>query len=134
MIIDRHHHIVRFSGGEAGRYLEPSAGAANLELLNNLRKSLRPIVRTALQNAFSTQTAASRILAVISAVITQTLKTSATPGAFAADIEGRIAAVARAHSRLTDDGRGAASLEELVVTELAPFNRAIANVTIEGLW
>ena len=72
------------------------------------------------------------ILAVISSVITQTLKTSATPGAFAADIEGRIAAVARAHSRLTDNGRGAASLQELVGTELAPFNRAIANFTIEG--
>jgi two-component system, chemotaxis family, CheB/CheR fusion protein len=72
------------------------------------------------------------ILAVISSVITQTLKTSATPGAFAADIEGRIAAIARAHSRLTDDGRGAASLQELVVTELAPFNRATSNITIEG--
>jgi two-component system, chemotaxis family, CheB/CheR fusion protein len=72
------------------------------------------------------------ILAVISSVITQTLKTSATPGAFAADIEGRIAAVARAHSRLTDDGRGAASLKELIVTELAPYDRAIANITIEG--
>lgn len=65
-------------------------------------------------------------------MITQTLKTSATPGAFAADIEGRIAAVARAHSRLTDNGRGAASLQELVGTELAPFSRAIANITIEG--
>jgi two-component system, chemotaxis family, CheB/CheR fusion protein len=72
------------------------------------------------------------ILAVISSVITQTLKTSATPGAFAADIEGRIAAVARAHSRLTDDGRGAVSLQELVVTELAPYDRAIANITVEG--
>jgi two-component system, chemotaxis family, CheB/CheR fusion protein len=65
-------------------------------------------------------------------VITQTLKTSVTPGAFAADIEGRIAAIARAHSRLTDDGRGAASLQELIATELAPYNRAIANITIEG--
>jgi CheB methylesterase len=26
--IDRHHNILRFSGGEAGRYLEPSAGAS----------------------------------------------------------------------------------------------------------
>jgi two-component system, chemotaxis family, CheB/CheR fusion protein len=72
------------------------------------------------------------ILAVISSVITQTLKTSATPGAFAADIEGRIAAVARAHSRLTDDGRGAASLKELIATELAPYKGTIANIRIEG--
>ena len=72
------------------------------------------------------------ILAVISSVITQTLKTSASPGAFAADIEGRIAANARAHGRLTDDGRGAAFLHKLVSTELAPYNRTIANITIEG--
>jgi two-component system CheB/CheR fusion protein len=72
------------------------------------------------------------ILAVISSVITQTLKTSVTPSAFAADIQGRIAAVARAHSRLTDDGRGAASLQELIATELAPYKGTIANITIEG--
>lgn len=60
VVIDRHHHILRFSGGEARRYLEPSAGAANLELLNNLRRSLGPTVRTALQNAISTQTSVSQ--------------------------------------------------------------------------
>src|SRR6202034_2656138 len=39
---------------EAGRYLEPSAGAANLNLFRNLRKTLRPAVRAALQTAFAT--------------------------------------------------------------------------------
>jgi two-component system CheB/CheR fusion protein len=72
------------------------------------------------------------ILAVVSSVITQTLKTSDSPGAFAADIEGRIAAIARAHGRLTDDGRGAASLQELVSTELAPYDRTITNISIDG--
>jgi two-component system CheB/CheR fusion protein len=72
------------------------------------------------------------ILAVVSSVITQTLKTSDSPGAFATDIEGRIAAIARAHGRLTDDGRGAASLQELVSTELAPYKGTIANINIDG--
>jgi two-component system CheB/CheR fusion protein len=72
------------------------------------------------------------ILAVISSVVTQTLKTSDSPGAFAVDIEGRIAAIARAHGRLTDNGRGAVSLGELVSTELAPYNRTNTNIKIEG--
>jgi two-component system, chemotaxis family, CheB/CheR fusion protein len=53
MVVDRQHNILRFSGGEAARYLEPSAGAASLSLFNNLRKALRPIVRAALQTALS---------------------------------------------------------------------------------
>ena len=56
LVIDRHHNILRFSGGEAGRYLEPSAGAATLNLFNNLRRTLRPIVRTAVQTALATKT------------------------------------------------------------------------------
>jgi two-component system, chemotaxis family, CheB/CheR fusion protein len=56
LVIDRHHNILRFSGGEAGRYLEPSAGAATLNLFNNLRRTLRPIVRTAVQTALETKT------------------------------------------------------------------------------
>jgi two-component system CheB/CheR fusion protein len=54
VVIDRHENILRFSGGEAGRYLEPSAGAANLNLFRNLRKTLRPAVRAALQTMFAT--------------------------------------------------------------------------------
>jgi two-component system, chemotaxis family, CheB/CheR fusion protein len=51
LVIDNHHQIVRFSGGEAGGYLEPSSGLASLNLFGILRKSLRPIVRSALQTA-----------------------------------------------------------------------------------
>jgi two-component system, chemotaxis family, CheB/CheR fusion protein len=54
VVIDRQENILRFSGGEAGRYLEPSAGAANLNLFRNLRKTLRPAVRAALQTIFAT--------------------------------------------------------------------------------
>lgn len=50
LVVDRHSNILRYSGGEAGRYLEPSAGAASLGLLSNLRKSLRVVVRTAVQS------------------------------------------------------------------------------------
>ena len=55
LVIDRHQNIVRFSGGEAGRYLEPSAGAASLNLFGNLRRSLRSIVCTAVQTALDTR-------------------------------------------------------------------------------
>ena len=73
------------------------------------------------------------ILAVVSAIVNQTLKTSPSPGAFAASIEGRIAAIARAHSVLTQKGEmGDASFRELVTTELAPYNRNGDNLSIPG--
>lgn len=46
-VIDRNHDIVRFSGADAGQYLEPSAGAATLNLFSILRRTLRPAVRAA---------------------------------------------------------------------------------------
>lgn len=55
VVIDRHHDILRFSGGEAGRYLEPSSGAASLNLFVILRKVLRPVVRITLQKVLSTK-------------------------------------------------------------------------------
>ena len=48
-VIDRNHDIVRFSGADAGQYLEPSAGAASLNLFSILRRALRPDVRAAVQ-------------------------------------------------------------------------------------
>jgi two-component system CheB/CheR fusion protein len=50
LVVDRLGTIVRYSGGEAARYLEPPAGAASLSLVSNLRKHLRVVVRTALQS------------------------------------------------------------------------------------
>lgn len=58
VVIDKHHDILRFSGGEAGRFLEPSTGTASLNLFGILRKSLRQAVRTTLQRAASSQKAA----------------------------------------------------------------------------
>jgi two-component system CheB/CheR fusion protein len=52
VVIDRQQEILRFSGGEVGRYLEPSAGAASLNLLGLVRKALRPAVRAAVQKAY----------------------------------------------------------------------------------
>lgn len=46
-MIDRNHNIVRFSGAEAGQFLEPSSGAASLNLFSILRRTLRPDVRAA---------------------------------------------------------------------------------------
>lgn len=52
-VIDRHRNIVRYSGGETGRYIEPSAGNASLDLFANLARSLRTQVRHAVESAFS---------------------------------------------------------------------------------
>ncbi|MDQ3126097.1 MAG: PAS domain S-box protein [Pseudomonadota bacterium] len=62
VVIDHEDQIVRFSGGEAGRYLEPAAGAASLNLFDILKKALRPSVRIALG-----QTSAARRQVVLEA-------------------------------------------------------------------
>lgn len=54
LVVDSQSNIVRYSGGEIARYLEPSAGAASLSLLPNLRKNLRIAVREALQSVAKT--------------------------------------------------------------------------------
>ena len=53
------------------------------------------------------------ILAIVSAVVSQTLKTSPTPETFAAEVEGRIKAIASAHSLLTRAGQGEMSLRAI---------------------
>ncbi|MGE4247154.1 MAG: CheR family methyltransferase [Parvibaculaceae bacterium] len=55
LLIDGNFEILRFSGGEAGQYLEPSSGAASLNLFSILRKTLRPPVRAALRAATATK-------------------------------------------------------------------------------
>ncbi len=72
------------------------------------------------------------ILAIVSAVVSQTLKHSSTPEAFAAEVQGRIQAIAQAHGLLTQAGQGEIALRGLVMTELAPYKRATGNVSIEG--
>ena len=52
-VVDRHHNIVRFSGGETGRYLEPSEGNASLNFFANLARGLRSQVRRAVEGAFA---------------------------------------------------------------------------------
>jgi two-component system CheB/CheR fusion protein len=72
------------------------------------------------------------ILAIVSAVVSQTLKTSPTPEAFAAEVEGRINAIAAAHSLLTEAGTGAMSLHAILATELAPYDRGNGNLVVNG--
>jgi len=70
------------------------------------------------------------ILSIVSAVVSQTLKTSTTPEVFAADLEGRVQAIAKAHSLLTQSGRGEVSLHAVLQTELAPYDHG--NIIIAG--
>lgn len=72
------------------------------------------------------------ILAIVSAVVSQTLKTTPDPKAFAADVGSRVEAIARAHSLLTQSGQGDVSLRAIVETELAPYNHSDDKVVIMG--
>jgi two-component system CheB/CheR fusion protein len=73
------------------------------------------------------------ILAVVSAVVSQTPKTDLTTEAFAALIEGRVKAMAMAHNLLTQgDRQGSVSLRALVTTELKPYGRDKHNLDIAG--
>jgi two-component system CheB/CheR fusion protein len=55
LVIDRRQQIVRFSGVAVGDYLEPSSGAPSFALFDILRKPLRPMDRTALQDVQATK-------------------------------------------------------------------------------
>lgn len=72
------------------------------------------------------------ILAIVSAVISQTLKTTTTPEAFAIEVGGRVQAIAKAHSLLTQSGLGEVSLHVILRTELAPYDRGEGNLVISG--
>ena len=71
------------------------------------------------------------ILTIVSSIVVQTLKTNPSPEAFAATIEGRIMAIARAHSLLTDRGTtGGGTLRDIIDTELEPYRRR--DLLVEG--
>ncbi len=71
-------------------------------------------------------------LAVVSAVVSQTLASGLSPEAFSVEIEGRIRAVAKAHSLLTNAGSGTLSLRDVIETELAPYDRNPGNIVVSG--
>ena len=72
------------------------------------------------------------ILSIVSAVVSQTLKTSLSPEHFVIEVEGRIRAIAAAHSLLTTAGEGTVSMHAILETELAPYDQDSGNVSIEG--
>jgi two-component system CheB/CheR fusion protein len=71
------------------------------------------------------------ILAIVSAVVSQTLAVGLTPEEFAREVEGRIMGVAKAHSLLTQSGLGTMSLRDVILTELAPYDRGDGHIVIE---
>lgn len=70
------------------------------------------------------------ILAVVSSVVTQTLRSGGRPDEVSAEIEGRIMAIARAHNLLTDQGGIDGSLGEMIATEVKPFDRGRSTSAI----
>lgn len=59
MVIDGDHEVLRFNG-DTGAYLQPTSGAASLNLFGLLHKSLRSATREAVQEAFAQQRSVTR--------------------------------------------------------------------------
>jgi two-component system CheB/CheR fusion protein len=71
------------------------------------------------------------ILAVVSAVVSQTLRSGQPLEMVSDEIEGRIMAIARAHNLLTDHGGTEGSLRDLIATEVRPYEQK-NNITLSG--
>lgn len=71
------------------------------------------------------------ILAVVSSVVSQTLRLAAVSDHVSHEIEGRIMAIARAHNLMADQGGTGGSVRKLFETELEPFTHA-NNVRLDG--
>jgi two-component system, chemotaxis family, CheB/CheR fusion protein len=72
------------------------------------------------------------ILAVVTSIVRQTLKTIDTPQGFASSIEGRIQAIAKAHNLITQKNKAGMSLTAIVNTELAAYLVSADRVTVSG--
>ena len=68
----------------------------------------------------------------MSAVVSQTVKTSIAPEEFAAEIEGRVHSIAKAHTLLSQAGQSEMALRALITTELAPYDRQEGSLVIAG--
>ncbi|HET9812416.1 MAG TPA: chemotaxis protein CheB [Sphingomicrobium sp.] len=53
VVVDRQHEIRHFSGGETGRYLEPTPGEPSFNLFGLVKNALKPAVRAAVSEAFA---------------------------------------------------------------------------------
>ena len=71
------------------------------------------------------------ILAVVSAVVSQTLRSGGLPETVSTEIEGRVMAIARAHNLLTQHGGTEGSLRDLIATEVRPYEH-VNNITLSG--
>ncbi len=72
------------------------------------------------------------ILAVVAAIVSQTLRSARSPEAFVESMEGRIKALTKSHSLLTQDGGSKATLAIILRTELAPYQDNANRVTFSG--
>lgn len=72
------------------------------------------------------------ILAIVSSIVTQTLRSSPSPESFAEGMEGRIKALTRSHSLLTQNGGSKAALAAILQTELAPYQGRAERIIVGG--
>ncbi|HET6655390.1 MAG TPA: CheR family methyltransferase, partial [Gammaproteobacteria bacterium] len=137
VVIDRHHDILRFSGGEAALYLEPSPGTASLNLFSMLRQALRPSVRAAVQQVFdSGQPVREDNLTIDADSQARTVSFSAEPvAADGGDIELCVIVFHDAGPAKGDPITGdhaAAALEKQVRGLKAQLDRALAELGVKN--
>ena len=120
LVVDQNHEIIRFSGGDAGRYLEPSSGTASLDLFGLLRKALRPAVRSALLTMLATKQA------VVSENVALKIDgVSGTVTIVAAPIAGTtLSVVAFQHARLAS-GAGPAAMDSAAAANAAALEHEL---------
>jgi two-component system CheB/CheR fusion protein len=103
IVIDKNYDILRFSGGEAAPYLEPSPGAASLNLFSLLRRTLRAQTRAALQKAGdSNQTVIDDNLIIDGDGIRRTVALIVEPIAESEPLNRLFVIAFREHGRLPD--------------------------------
>jgi two-component sensor histidine kinase len=72
-------------------------------------------------------------LMIVMSLISQTVKATQSPQAFAEVIEGRIQALSRVHQLLTQNNWDRAELRDVVMGELAPYRtESEKNITVGG--
>ena len=71
-------------------------------------------------------------LAMVQAIVRQTLRTAATPADAQAAIEPRLAALGRAHARLTGGGWEGSDIREAAISALEPYDDGSGRLRLSG--
>jgi two-component sensor histidine kinase len=127
--IDSYGRFVRAPSGEDGAPGAPSAAGRFVGVMFDVteRRGAEEQQRMLMREV---DHRAKNILAVVQSVLR--LTRAEDPRAFAAAVEGRVLALARAHELLARDNWHGAGLREVIEQELAPYRGVPARIVLDG--